>query len=75
MQVPHDLGDTNEAQLRDVEEELHRGLKPRQVRRKQIHDEIPLKWVLFQISMMALGGAIGIGLVIVMETALKQGRQ
>lgn len=31
-QVSYDLGGTNEAQLRDVEEELHRGLKARQVR-------------------------------------------
>jgi hypothetical protein len=42
-QVSHDLGDTNEAQLRDVEEELHRELKPHQVHHKQIHDKIPLK--------------------------------
>jgi len=31
-QVPFDLEGTNEAQLRDVEEELHRGLMARQVR-------------------------------------------
>lgn len=31
-QVSYDLGGPNEAQLRDVEEELHRGLKARQVR-------------------------------------------
>lgn len=38
-QVSYDLGGTNEAQLRDVEEELHRGLKARQVRHNQIDDE------------------------------------
>ena len=32
-QIPYELADLNEAQLRDVEEELHRGLKARQVRR------------------------------------------
>jgi hypothetical protein len=74
-QVSHDLGDTNEAQLRDVEEELHRGLKARQVRHKHIDDEIPLNWFLFQVSMVALGGAIGIGLVIGTGMTLKQGWQ
>ena len=33
--VPSEFPDTNEAQLRDVEEELHRGLKARQVRRSR----------------------------------------
>jgi hypothetical protein len=47
-QVSYDLGGRNEAQLRDVEEELHRGLKARQVRHKQIDGEIPLKWFLFR---------------------------
>jgi len=32
-EAPYELGGTSEAQLRDVEEELHRGLKARQVRR------------------------------------------
>jgi hypothetical protein len=74
-QVSHDLGDTNKVQLRDVEEEPHRGLKARQVRHKQIDDEIPLKWFHFQISMMSLGGGMTIGVVIMGGKGLERGWQ
>jgi hypothetical protein len=38
-QIQDELADASKPQLRDVEEELHRGLKARQVSRPSIHNE------------------------------------